>query len=89
MKCVSISVPIVPTKWSGLERRLCLTSSTQHRTPFAGTYVKEFVHGDFGRTQPNLCQLMKQDVDILLLDVEEVELECHTEVSLVPRPIRG
>ena len=41
----------------------------------AGTYVKEFVHGDFGRTQPNLCQLMKQDVDILLLDVEEVELE--------------
>ena len=41
----------------------------------AGTYIKEFVHGDFGRTQPNLCQLMKQDVDILLLDVEEVELE--------------
>lgn len=41
----------------------------------AGTYIKEFVHGDFGRTQPNLSQLMKQDVDILLLDVEEVELE--------------
>ena len=41
----------------------------------AGTYIKEFVHGDFGRTQPNLCRLMKRDVDILLLDVEEVELE--------------
>ena len=41
----------------------------------AGTYIKEFVHGDFGRTQPNLSQLMKQEVDILLLDVEEVELE--------------
>ena len=41
----------------------------------AGTYIKEFVHGDFGRTQPNLRQLMKQEVDILLLDVEEVELE--------------
>ena len=41
----------------------------------AGTYIKEFVHGDFGRTQPNLRQLMKQEVDILLLDVDEVELE--------------
>ena len=27
---------------------------------------------------------MKQDVDILLLDVEEVELECHTEVGSAP-----
>ncbi len=47
---------------------LCL--STQ-----AGTYIKEFVHGDFGRTQPNLRLLMKQDVDILQLDVLEVEVE--------------
>ena len=41
----------------------------------AGTYVKEFVHGDFGRTQPNLRVLMKQDVDILSLDVLEVKLD--------------
>ena len=36
----------------------------------AGTYIKEFVHGDFGRTQPNLGTLLKTDADILELDVE-------------------
>nr|XP_015832595.2 putative tRNA pseudouridine synthase Pus10 [Nothobranchius furzeri]XP_015832597.2 putative tRNA pseudouridine synthase Pus10 [Nothobranchius furzeri]XP_015832598.2 putative tRNA pseudouridine synthase Pus10 [Nothobranchius furzeri]XP_015832599.2 putative tRNA pseudouridine synthase Pus10 [Nothobranchius furzeri] len=41
----------------------------------AGTYIKEFVHGDFGRTKPNLCQLLKTDVDILELDVESVDVD--------------
>ncbi|XP_047430923.1 putative tRNA pseudouridine synthase Pus10 [Mugil cephalus] len=41
----------------------------------AGTYVKEFVHGDFGRTKPNLCQLLKTDTDILELDVESVDVD--------------
>ena len=36
----------------------------------AGTYVKEFVHGDFGRTEPNVSQILGCDVDILALDVE-------------------
>ncbi|KAI4895556.1 hypothetical protein NFI96_027025 [Prochilodus magdalenae] len=35
------------------------------------SYIKEFVHGDFGRTKPNLCALMESEVDILELDVEE------------------
>lgn len=36
----------------------------------AGTYVKEFVHGDFGRTKPNLRLLLGCDsVDIVGLDV--------------------
>ena len=41
----------------------------------AGTYIKEFVHGDFGRTQPNLGSLLGIDVDIVALDVEEVALD--------------
>ncbi|KAM8842111.1 tRNA pseudouridine synthase Pus10 [Synchiropus picturatus] len=41
----------------------------------AGTYVKEFVHGDFGRTKPNLCQLLQTDADILELDVESVDVD--------------
>lgn len=42
----------------------------------AGTYVKEFVHGDFGRTVPSLGELLKTaEVDILQLDVEEVVLD--------------
>ncbi|XP_046847599.1 tRNA pseudouridine synthase Pus10-like [Xenia sp. Carnegie-2017] len=35
----------------------------------AGTYIKEFVHGDFGRTQPNLSTIMNKETDILELDV--------------------
>lgn len=35
----------------------------------AGTYVKEFVHGDFGRTKPSLCDLLNVEVDIVALDV--------------------
>ena len=39
----------------------------------AGTYIKEFVHGDFGRTQPSLGQLLGGvQVDILALDVQVV-----------------
>ena len=44
-----------------------LTLATQ-----AGTYVKEFVHGDFGRTEPNVAKILGCDVDILALDVEVV-----------------
>ncbi|CAL1296093.1 unnamed protein product [Larinioides sclopetarius] len=36
----------------------------------AGTYVKEFVHGDFGRTRPSLGTLLNTNADILELDVE-------------------
>ncbi|CCW68330.1 unnamed protein product [Phytomonas sp. Hart1] len=35
----------------------------------AGTYVKEFVHGDMGRTVPNLGTLLKARTDIIQLDV--------------------
>jgi tRNA pseudouridine synthase 10 len=35
----------------------------------AGTYIKEFVHGDFGRTRPNLGSLLDCEADILQLDV--------------------
>ncbi|XP_069860680.1 tRNA pseudouridine synthase Pus10 isoform X3 [Dipodomys merriami] len=41
----------------------------------AGTYIKEFVHGDFGRTKPNICSLMNVTADILELDVESVDVD--------------
>ncbi|XP_032679813.1 putative tRNA pseudouridine synthase Pus10 [Odontomachus brunneus] len=40
----------------------------------AGTYVKEFVHGDFGRTKPSLCDLLNVEVDIVALDVTGINL---------------
>ncbi|XP_065346377.1 tRNA pseudouridine synthase Pus10 [Cloeon dipterum] len=48
--------------------KLCLETQ-------AGTYVKEFVHGDFGRTNPNMCTLLGVSVDILALDVKQVFLD--------------
>ncbi|XP_052054258.1 tRNA pseudouridine synthase Pus10 isoform X2 [Apodemus sylvaticus] len=41
----------------------------------AGTYIKEFVHGDFGRTRPNIGSLMNMTADILELDVESVDAD--------------
>lgn len=41
----------------------------------AGTYVKEFVHGDFGRTKPSLCDILGADFDIVALDVTAINLE--------------
>ena len=38
-------------------------------TTQAGTYVKEFVHGDFGRTRPSFGELLGCSADILQLDV--------------------
>ena len=46
-----------------------------HLCTSAGTYVKEFVHSDFGRTVPSLCSILKQQVHIINLDVEEVEMD--------------
>jgi len=38
----------------------------------AGTYIKEFVHGDFGRTVPSVGSLLDSNTDIIQLDVEAV-----------------
>lgn len=45
---------------------VCLEIETQ-----AGTYIKEFVHSDMGRTVPSLSDLLPQkdlECDIVLLD---------------------
>ncbi len=46
-----------------------------HLRTSAGMYIKEFVHGDFGRTVPSVCTLLGCDVDLLLLDVMDVHLD--------------
>uniref|UniRef100_H2YW73 tRNA pseudouridine(55) synthase n=1 Tax=Ciona savignyi TaxID=51511 RepID=H2YW73_CIOSA len=48
---------------------------TLHLCTQAGTYVKEFVHGDFGRTKPSLRDFVGAEVDILSLDVESVDVK--------------
>ncbi|KAJ1565076.1 hypothetical protein HK405_013205, partial [Cladochytrium tenue] len=45
-------------------------------TTSAGTYVKEFVHGDGGRTEPNLWELLGAgEAAVEALDVTWVELD--------------
>ncbi|EPY32925.1 tRNA pseudouridine synthase 10 [Angomonas deanei] len=41
----------------------------------AGTYVKEFVHGDMGRTVPNLGMLLQGKTDIIQLDVVDMAIQ--------------
>ena len=43
-----------------------------HVLASAGTYIKEFVHGDLGRTVPSIGQILKTEADILQLDVTNV-----------------
>ncbi len=45
-----------------------------HMRTSAGTYVKEFVHGDLGRTVPSVGTLLGCAADILELDVTDVLL---------------
>jgi tRNA pseudouridine synthase 10 len=50
-------------------------------TTQAGTYVKEFVHGDLGRTMPNVGSLLQCDADILQLDVLEIDLDFPPQIA--------
>lgn len=57
---------------SNIEKVFALTLLTE-----AGTYIKEFVHGDFGRTIPDLGSLLGDgyEADLMELDVLEVYLD--------------
>lgn len=48
-------------------------------TTTAGTYVKEWAHGELGRTQPSLGTALSCKVDLLALDVTAVHLEWPPE----------
>ena len=50
----------------------------------AGTYIKEFCHGDIGRTLPNVGSLLGCEADILQLDVTGVETEFPPPCRPVP-----
>lgn len=43
-----------------------------HVLASAGTYIKEFVHGDLSRTVPSIGSILDSECDILQLDVTNV-----------------
>eukprot|EP00019_Armaparvus_languidus_P007172 CAMPEP_0168590434 /NCGR_PEP_ID=MMETSP0420-20121227/6566_1 /TAXON_ID=498008 /ORGANISM="Pessonella sp." /LENGTH=386 /DNA_ID=CAMNT_0008626093 /DNA_START=556 /DNA_END=1716 /DNA_ORIENTATION=- len=67
-------------------RWLSITMSTS-----AGTYVKEFINGDLGRTEPSFAQLINVDsASMILLDVLAVGLEFPSDAefnaTVIPPP---
>ncbi|XP_010539815.1 PREDICTED: putative tRNA pseudouridine synthase Pus10 [Tarenaya hassleriana] len=46
-----------------------------HLCTQAGTYIKEFVHGDLGRTSPSIGSILGCRVEILQLDVTDVKMD--------------
>ncbi|CAN0847758.1 tRNA pseudouridine synthase Pus10 [Linum grandiflorum] len=46
-----------------------------HLCTQAGTYIKEFVHGDFGRTNPSIGSILGCRAEILQLDVTDVKMD--------------
>jgi tRNA pseudouridine synthase 10 len=62
----SVSVERINSHW------LVVDLETQ-----AGTYVKEFIHGDNGRTLPNLGMLLGCRTDIIQLDVMGMAMDGH------------
>lgn len=41
----------------------------------SGTYVKETIHGDSGRTQPSISSLIKAKCDVIWLDVADIHAD--------------
>ncbi|XP_060199899.1 uncharacterized protein LOC132628171 isoform X2 [Lycium barbarum] len=66
--------------WMKVER---ISGSSQylllHLCTQAGTYIKEFVHGDLGRTQPSIGSILGCRTEILQLDVTDVKMDCFQE----------
>ncbi|KAL1820738.1 hypothetical protein ACET3Z_015607 [Daucus carota] len=63
--------------WMKIEK---IAASSQyfllHLCTQAGTYIKEFVHGDLGRTYPSIGSLLGCRAEILQLDVTDVKMDC-------------
>ncbi len=63
------SKPVIDTMGDGV-REIEFTLRCE-----SGTYVKETVHGDGGRTQPSLSSLIKAKCDVLWLDVGDIHAD--------------
>ncbi|KAE8057328.1 hypothetical protein FH972_014029 [Carpinus fangiana] len=63
--------------WMKIER---IGGSSQyfllHLCTQAGTYIKEFVHGDLGRTHPSVGSILGCRAEIVQLDVTDVKMDC-------------
>ncbi|CAL9756933.1 unnamed protein product [Musa acuminata subsp. burmannicoides] len=62
--------------WMMIERISgCSQYFLLHLCTQAGTYIKEFVHGDLGRTHPSIGSILGCRAEILQLDVVDVKMD--------------
>lgn len=62
--------------WMKIERIAgCCQYFLLHLCTQAGTYIKEFVHGDLGRTHPSISSILDCRAEILQLDVTDVKMD--------------
>ncbi|GMH19765.1 hypothetical protein Nepgr_021606 [Nepenthes gracilis] len=65
--------------WMNIEK---ISGSSQyfvlHLCTQAGTYIKEFVHGDLGRTHPSIGTILGCRAEIHQLDVTDVKMDCFS-----------
>lgn len=54
----------------------------------AGTYIKELVHGEFGRTAPSLASIIGKPIDILALDVVGIDLDWPADVNNAEQEVK-
>lgn len=63
--------------WMKIEK---ITGNSQyfilHLCTQAGTYIKEFVHGDLGRCHPSVGSILRCRAEIVQLDVINVKMDC-------------
>uniref|UniRef100_A0A336MFF3 tRNA pseudouridine(55) synthase n=1 Tax=Culicoides sonorensis TaxID=179676 RepID=A0A336MFF3_CULSO len=58
------------------DKALILDVTTQ-----AGTYIKELVHSDFGRTIPSCKSLIDNEIDLIALDVMAIDLDWPPKIN--------
>ncbi|XP_063702065.1 putative tRNA pseudouridine synthase Pus10 [Culicoides brevitarsis] len=58
------------------DKALVLEVTTQ-----AGTYVKELVHSDFGRSHPSCKSLIGEEIDLVALDVMAIDLDWPPKID--------
>ncbi|KAL3274582.1 hypothetical protein HHI36_015964 [Cryptolaemus montrouzieri] len=52
----------------------------------AGTWINEFLTGDFGRTFPNLSNMVHAELDILRIDLIGVDCDWPPVINSIPHP---
>ena len=66
LELMGIAAPVTETDYAAFNSAATYTK---------GTYVKETIHGDNGRTQPSVASLLKAKCEVIWLDVGDIHAD--------------